>query len=121
MRKIVALALPLLFLSLISVSVQAVVTPVKVKQVKDVCFITVRGDHHTRKFLAHYDNLSPNSQAVHAEFKPQSGLRLTISATIIEGGSMDVTLTSDYGMTMSFQITVNGEKVLEDTVVIPPR
>jgi hypothetical protein len=125
-KKILALALPLMFLTFLAIPAgNATVTPVKVRRVKvrrvkDVCFITVRGDHHTSKFLFHYDNLSPSSQAVHAEFKPQSGLWFTISLTIIEGGSMDVSATGDYGMTMSFQITVDGENVLQDTIVIPP-
>jgi hypothetical protein len=121
MKKILALALPLMFLTFLAIPAgNAVVTPVKVKRVNDVCFITVRGDHHTSKFLFHYDNLSPSSQAVHAEFKPQSGFWFTISLTVIEGGSMDVSATGDYGMTMSFQIIVDGENVLQDTVVIPP-
>jgi len=120
MRKIIALVMPLVFLSLITAQASAVITPVKVERVKDVCFIKVKGDHRTQSFLFHYDNLSPNSQTVYAEFKPHSGLRFAIDVTVIEGGSMDVTLTSDYGMTMNFRIEVDGEKILEDTVVIPP-
>ncbi|MFB0514414.1 MAG: hypothetical protein ACETVQ_02440 [Candidatus Bathyarchaeia archaeon] len=119
MKKIFALALPLMFFSLMSISM-AETTPVRVKRVKDVCFIRVWGDHQTKRFMFHYDNLSPNSQTVYAEFKPQSRLWFAIDVTVIEGGSMDVTLTSDYGMTMNFQIEVDGEKILEDTVVIPP-
>lgn len=120
MRKIIALVMLFVFLGLITAQANAVITPVKVERVKDVCFIKVNGDHRTQSFLFHYDNLSPNSQTVYAEFKPQSRLWFAIDVTVIEGGSMDVKLTSDYGMTMNFQIEVDGEKILEDTVVIPP-
>jgi hypothetical protein len=121
MKKVIAFVLPLLFFSLMTIPTgKAETTPVKVERVKDVCFIKVKGDHRTQSFLFHYDNLSPNSQTVIAQFKPQSGLWFAIDVTVIEGGSTDVTLTSDYGMTMNFQIEVDGEKILEDTVVIPP-
>ncbi len=120
MRKIIALVMLFVFLGLITAQANAVITPVKVERVKDVCFIKVNGDHRTQSFLFHYDNLSPNSQTVYAEFKPQSRLWFAIDVTVIEGGSMDVKLTSDYGMTMDFRIEVDGEKILEDTVVIPP-
>jgi len=119
MKKVVAFALLLLLFSLMSTSM-ASITPVKVERVKDVCFIKVKGDHRTQSFLFHYDNLSPNSQTVHAEFRPQSGLGFTIHVPVIKGGSMDVRLTSDFGMTMNFQIEVDGERILKDTVVIPP-
>jgi len=119
MKKVIALVLPLLFFSLMSIGM-AETTPVKVKRVKDVCFIKVKGDHRTQSFWFHYDNLSPNSQTVHAEFRPQSGLWFTIHVPVIKGGSMDVRLTSDFGMAMNFQIEVDGERILKDTVVIPP-
>ncbi len=121
LRKTLSFALLLAFFSLMTIpSGKTETTPVKVARVKDVCFIKVQGDHRTQSFLFHYDNLSPNSQTVYAEFRPQSWLWLAIDVTVIEGGSMDVKLTSDYGMTMKFQIEVDGEKILDDTIVIPP-
>ncbi len=120
MRKVLALALPLMVLSILTMQVQAVATPVVVKRVKDVCFIFAKGDHQTKKFSVRYDNLSSGSQMLHAEFRPQGGLWFTIDTTIIEGGSMEAGSTGDYGMTMRFKIVVNGDTVLEDTIVIPP-
>ena len=123
MKKILALTLLLVFSSLMIVQVRAEVRPVEVERVKDVCFIKVRGDHPTRSFLFHYDNLSPSSQSVHAELKPEWGLSFSIWVTVLEGGSMDVRLTGVdyvYGMIMNFRIEVNGVMVLEDAVAIPP-
>ena len=121
MRKIIALALPLLFFSLMGTGM-AEITPAKVKRVKDVCFIRVMGDHQTKSFLFHYDNLSPSRQILYAVFVPKSRLGIAIRVGILEGHSIDLTLTGDYGMTMNFLIEVDGEKVMEDTIVIqPPR
>lgn len=119
-RKILALALFSIIFSLLTVQVKGQVTPVRVERVKDVCFIKVKGDHHTKSFIFHYDNLSPSSQSVYAEFKPEWGMQFSIWVTILEGSSMDVKLTGDYGILMDFRIEVNGVKVLEDAVVIPP-
>lgn len=64
MKKIIAVALPLLVLSLIAIQANAVVTPVEVERIKGTCFIRMRGDHHTQSFVFHYVNLSPDDQAV---------------------------------------------------------
>ena len=120
MKKVFAFTLVLVALSLLIIPAQARETPVVVKRVKNVCFIFAKADHHARKFSVHYDNLSPNSQALHAEFKVQGGLGFTIDTIIIEGGSMEAGATGDYGITMSFKIEVDGDKILEDRIVIPP-
>ncbi len=119
MKKIVAFVLPLVLFSLISISM-AETTPVKVKRVKDVCFVRVWGDHQTRSFSFHYENLSPGRQVLYAVFVPKSKLGISIRVGIIEGMSLDITLTGDYGMTMYFLIEVDGEEMLQGTVVIPP-
>ena len=119
MKKVIAFALPLLFFSLMNISM-ASTTPVKVKRLRDVCFIRVWGDHQTKLFLFHYDNLSPSKQILYAVFVPKSRLGIAIRVGILEGHSIDFTLTGDYGMTMNFLIEVDGEKILEGTVVIPP-
>lgn len=123
MKKILPLTLLLVFSSLMTIQVKAEVRPVKVERLKDVCLIKVKGDHHTRSFLFHYDNLSPSSQSVYAEFKPEWGLSFSIWVTVLGGGSMDARLTGVdyvYGIIMNFRIEVNDVMVLQDAVAIPP-
>jgi hypothetical protein len=119
MKKFVAFVLPLMFFSLMSTSMAAT-TPVKVKRVRNVCFIRVWGEHQTKLFLFHYDNLSPSRQILYAAFVPKSQIGIAIRVGIRAGDSMDFTLTGDYGMTMYFLIEVDGENILEGRIVIPP-
>ena len=127
MRKIVALALPLVFLSLITVQANAVITPVEVERVKDVCFIRMRGDHHTQSFLFHYDNLSPEEQVVGFRMRMWNAEGVEIKTpllkpiTVSPSGSIDRAFGGGYGYTMEVKISIeNYGLVLEDSVIIPP-
>ena len=131
MRKIVALALPLVFLSLITVQANAVITPVEVERAKDLYFIRMRGDHQTTSFLFHYVNLSPNPQTVAYKIAIRSADGLPIklqevppSATVFPNESWDFSFTGGvyigYGYTMSFGLYIDGVQMLIGSVVIPP-
>lgn len=138
MRKIVALALPLLFLSLMTIQANAVVTPVEVQRVKDVCFFRMRGDPHTKEFLLHYENLSPSSDVVQAvevrgSFISPTGHVVNVdgifSFAVAAGESVDKSTSEittpmpllDHGWVLSFEIRVNLATIASDEqVVIPP-
>jgi len=125
MKKVVAFVLPLLFFSLMSTSM-ASITPVKVKRVKDVCFIRMRGDHHTQSFLFYYVNLSPEVQTVELfgyVCEPQGScaiLLFPIRYTVPPGDSIESSWTEGYGYIMGFEIFINSELVGQVSVVIPP-
>lgn len=108
-----------MFFGLINVSV-AEMAPVKVRRVKDVCFIRVWGDHQTKLFMFHYDNLSPGKQIVYAIFVPEPSIGIAIRVGIMADRSLDFTLNGNYGVAMYFLIEVNGEELLEGRVIIPP-
>lgn len=125
MKKFVAFALPLMFFSLMSTSM-ASTTPAKVKRVKDVCFIRMRGDHHTQSFLFYYVNLSPEVQTVKLggyvcePNGPCAILLFRIPYTVPPGDSIEFSWTEGYGYMMGLSIFVNSELVGQVSVVIPP-
>jgi hypothetical protein len=146
MRKIVALALPLLFLSLITIQANAVVTPVEVERVKDVCFVRVRGAHHLPPdpeekldsgFLFYYKNIEPTGEIhspqnvklwFHIYLGNQHDLPLTIwFYDVCPGDVIDcIVRRRPYGSHMEFLVEVyRGDStvpsvIISDTVVIPP-
>lgn len=125
MKKVIAFALPLLFFSLMSISL-AKTTPVKVKRVKDVCFIRMRGDHHTQSFWFHYVNLSPEVQTVKLGgyvCEPNGScaiLLFPIPYTVPPGDSIEFSWTEGYRYIMGLSIFVNSELLGQVSVVIPP-
>jgi len=125
MKKIIAFAVLLLFFSLMSTSM-ASTTPVKVKRVKDVGFIRMRGDHHTQSFLFYYVNLSPEVQTVKlggyvCEPKGSCAILLfPIPYTVPPGDSIEFSWTEGYGYIMGLSVFANSELVGHVSVVIPP-
>ncbi|MFC1488191.1 hypothetical protein ACFLRN_10955 [Thermoproteota archaeon] len=103
-----------MFVTLIALpACNAVITPVEVERVKDICFIRVRGDHHTQSFLLHYVNLSPGLQGIiiHSGIYIPGGIgelpHLEAFTNIAPGASIDVTLdTADYGYALQFEVFV---------------
>lgn len=131
MRKIIALALPLLFLSLMIIQANAVVTPVEVQRAKDVYFVKVKGDHRTKSFLFSYENLSPDIQDVTALFAttPCDPLPceppIPYSCVVTNGESLQESFAGDYGYTLDFTINIHDIAMtyaytIEGSVVIPP-
>jgi len=131
MRKIVALALPLLFLSLVTIQANAVVTPVEVERAKDVYFVKVKGDHRTKSFLFNYENLSPDIQDLTATFAitpcdPNPCYEPSpIRALCTAEKPLQESLEGDYGYTLDFTINIHDipmtyEYTVEGSVVIPP-
>ena len=144
MRKIVAIALPLLFLSLMTIQANAVVTPVAVERVKDVCFVRVRGAHHLAPdpievcdsgFLFYYKNIEPTGgihspQDVklwfHIYLGDQHDLPLTIwFYDVCPGDIIDcIVRRRSYGHHMEFEVSVWKAGIqlvlIHDTVLIPP-
>ena len=59
-----ALVLPLVLIALMTAPSSAATTPVWTERVKNVCAITVRGQHQTKSFQFQYENLSPVSQNI---------------------------------------------------------
>ena len=131
MRKVVALALPLLFLSLMTIQANAVTTPVEVERAKDVYFVKVKGDHRTKSFLFSYENLSPDTQDVTATFAitpcdpnpcyepPPIRALCTVEKPLQES------IEGDYGYRLDFTINIHDismtyEYTVEGSVVIPP-
>jgi len=82
----------------------------------------MRGDHHTKSFLFHYENLSPSSQAVSVQYQINDGmLKAWIGGKIAPGEKLDHSFVDmSYGDTMHFQVWVIDTYILEDFVVIPP-
>jgi hypothetical protein len=138
-KKILALSLPLLFLSLIAIPAgNAVVTPVEVERVKGVCFFRMRGDPQTTEFLLHYKNIAPTSELVQAVEVDGSFISPTgriydygtiFSFAVGTGGSVEKSTSEitipmpklDKGWIFSFEIRVNLATVASDEqVVIPP-
>jgi len=129
MRKIVALALPLLFLSLMTIQANAVVTPVEVERAKDVYFVKVKGDHRTKSFLFNYENLSPDIQNLTACGEVWSGpnriCEVTWWGTVCVRESRQESIEGDYGYTFNFTINIRDIPMtyaytVEGSVVIPP-
>jgi hypothetical protein len=146
MRRIVALALPLLFLSLMTIQANAVVTPVEVERVKDCCFMRVRGAHHVAPdsiepydsgFLFYYKNIEPQGEIhspqdvklwFHIYLGDQHDLPLTIwFYGVCPGDVIDcIVRRRPYGYHMEFIVEVYmGDStvptvIISDTVVIPP-
>jgi len=130
LRKIVALALPLLFLSLMTIQANAVTTPVEVERAKDVYFVKVKGDHRTKSFLFNYENLSPDIQDVTATFAvtpcdPSPCMEIPFRAVCTVEEPLQESIAGDYGYTLDFTINIHDiamtyAYIIEGSVVIPP-
>jgi len=134
-KKIIATALPLLFITLIVLPAcnAGLYIPVEVERLKDVGMVRMRGDPHTQSFLFHYVNLAPYTQEVRLEgdFNPsmiglpslpiyfvvQPGDSLDHSMYV--GGSASFTLDFDVGV-KRYMITEPYTTVISETVSIPP-
>jgi len=130
LRKIVALALPLLFLSLMTIQANAVTTPVEVERAKDVYFVKVKGDHRTKSFLFNYENLSPDIQDVTATFTitpcdPLPCMEIPFRALCTAEEPFEESIAGDYGYMLDFTINIHDTAMaysytIEGRVVIPP-
>ena len=127
MKKILALALPLMFLTLLTIPAgKAVTTPIEVVRANGICYYRMRGDHHTASFLFHYVNLSPVTQTVTLSgiFFTPLGLVyfVTREYTILSGKSIDDVVPGGIEWTFSFYMFVDppGMWTLTTEVIIPP-
>ena len=130
LRKIFALALPLLFLSLMTIQANAVTTPVEVERAKDVYFVKVKGDHRTKSFLFNYENLSPDIQDVTATFAitpcdPVPCMEIPFRALCTVEEHLQESFAGDYGYRLDFTINIHDIALtyaytIEGSVVIPP-
>ena len=127
MKKILALALPLILLTLMTIPAgNAVITPVEVVRANGICFFTMRGDYATTSFQFHYVNLSPDTQTVTlgGSFMTPYGPVLFMTRTYIvpPGESIDDAVSGGYGWVFSFYIDVYPPEfhTLITDVIIPP-
>lgn len=133
MKKIITLALPLLFLGLITLQANAlitppeVITPIEVERVKDVCFIIMRGNHRTLLFSLHYVHLSPDAQELcldHQVFDaaggPASSRLVEYLGTVETGGSIGwFSGPWPAGYSLRFYIMFEDTPIFDGWVIIP--
>ena len=129
-KKILALALPLMFLTLMVIPAgNAATKPVQVFCSRDVYFIRMRGDPYTRSFLFHYVNLSPKVQTVtviEVNIYDSSGnyqyTFFGVVQTIPPGGSIDSSYPASYGWSCDFVVYVTppGITIIGSAVIPPP-
>ena len=129
-KKILALALPLMFLTLIVIPAgNAATKPVQVFCSKDFYFIRMRGDPHTQSFLFHYVNLSPKVQTVtviEVRIYDSSGnYQYTIfglTQLVPPGDTIDSSYPGSYGWSCFFVVYVTppGITIIGSAVIPPP-
>ena len=127
-RKILALALPLMFLTLMAIPAgNAATTPVEVFYLKDLCFVRMRGDPYTQSFLFHYVNLSPKVQTVtviEVRIYDSSGNHqytiFGLTQLVPPGGSIDSSYPASYGWSCCFVVYVTPLTIIGSAVIPPP-
>ena len=133
-KKLFTLVLLSFFVALMALpACSAVVTPVEVEQVKDVCFIRMKGDHNSESFVFHYVNLSPHTQRVKltGAYGLPGGLWAQWSPPefiVPSGDSIEATRSAHYGHVLDFTVSTRPNElleswnvILEESVVIPPK
>jgi len=122
MKRTIAFALPLLFVSLMIIQANAVLVPVEVERIKDFYFCRVRGDYTTQSFLLHYVNLSPAQQVVGvfrvlwAADGSQAAMFPLILYTLAPGESIDLD-TYSYGLEhLNLRIWIDNQSPLPPVV-----